>query len=38
MQYAAHVWHMVLGVALLLIIMFLPDGLWSLFRKRARAH
>ncbi|HYL32615.1 MAG TPA: branched-chain amino acid ABC transporter permease [Stellaceae bacterium] len=38
MQYAAHFWHMVLGVALLLIIMFLPDGLWSLFRKRARAH
>jgi ABC-type branched-subunit amino acid transport system permease subunit len=38
MQYAAHVWHMVLGVALLLIIMFLPDGLWSLFRRRARAH
>lgn len=37
-QYAAHVWHMVLGVALLLIIMFLPDGLWSLFRRRARAH
>ena len=38
MQYAAHIWHMVLGVALLLIIMFLPDGLWSLFRRRARAH
>lgn len=38
MQYAAHVWHMVLGIALLLIIMFLPDGLWSLFRRRARAH
>lgn len=37
MQYAAHTWHMVLGVALLLIIMFLPNGLWSLFRKFARA-
>lgn len=36
-QYAAHTWHMVLGTALLLIIMFLPNGLWSLFRKLARA-
>jgi ABC-type branched-subunit amino acid transport system permease subunit len=37
MQYTPHTWHMVLGAALLLVIMFLPNGLWSLFRKRARA-
>jgi branched-chain amino acid transport system permease protein len=37
MQYAPHTWHMVLGAALLLVIMFLPNGLWSLFRKSARA-
>jgi ABC-type branched-subunit amino acid transport system permease subunit len=37
MQYAPHTWHMVLGAALLLLIMFLPNGLWSLFRKSARA-
>jgi len=25
---------MVLGVCLLLLILFLPDGVWSLFRRR----
>jgi branched-chain amino acid transport system permease protein len=38
MQYAPHTWHMVLGAALLLVIMFLPNGLWSLFRKSGRAR
>jgi ABC-type branched-subunit amino acid transport system permease subunit len=28
-------WQMSLGLALLAIIIFLPEGLWSLFRKRA---
>jgi ABC-type branched-subunit amino acid transport system permease subunit len=28
-------WQMVLGIAMLLVIVFLPDGLWSMFRKRA---
>ena len=28
-------WQMSLGLALLAIIVFLPEGLWSLFRKRA---
>jgi ABC-type branched-subunit amino acid transport system permease subunit len=29
-------WQMSLGLALLLIIVFLPEGLWSLFRRHAR--
>lgn len=29
-------WQMTLGVALLVLIVFLPDGLWSLFGKLAR--
>jgi len=36
-QYAPNVWQMTLGAAMLAIIMFAPDGLWSLFRRRARA-
>lgn len=31
-------WQMVLGTALLLIIVFLPSGLWSLFGRRMRAE
>ncbi len=27
-------WQMTLGTALLLVIVFLPEGLWSLFRRR----
>src|SRR5438270_7204818 len=27
-------WQMSLGLALLALIVFLPEGLWSLFRKR----
>ena len=27
-------WQMTLGVALLLLIVFLPEGLWSIFRRR----
>jgi branched-chain amino acid transport system permease protein len=37
MEYAPHTWHLVLGAALLLVIMFLPNGLWSMFRRSARA-
>jgi ABC-type branched-subunit amino acid transport system permease subunit len=29
-------WQLSLGLALLLIIVFLPEGLWSLFRRHAR--
>jgi branched-chain amino acid transport system permease protein len=37
-QYAPHTWQMVLGGTLLLIILFLPNGLWSLVtRLRRRA-
>ncbi len=36
--YAPELWQMILGGALLLVIMFLPGGLWSLFtRKRQGA-
>ena len=28
-------WQMFLGTALLLVIVFLPEGLWSLFRRKA---
>jgi len=34
--YAPYSWQMVLGICLLLLILFLPDGLWSLFRRRKR--
>jgi ABC-type branched-subunit amino acid transport system permease subunit len=37
-QYAPQIWQMILGVALLLIILYLPGGLWSsLERCRVRA-
>ena len=29
-------WQLSLGTALLLIIVFLPEGLWSLFKRHAR--
>jgi ABC-type branched-subunit amino acid transport system permease subunit len=35
-DYAPYSWQMVLGVCLLLLILFLPDGVWSLFRRRRR--
>jgi branched-chain amino acid transport system permease protein len=35
-QYAPHFWQMVLGVSLLLIILFLPNGLWSVFTRLAK--
>ncbi len=31
--YAPELWQMILGGALLLVIMFLPGGLWSLFTR-----
>jgi branched-chain amino acid transport system permease protein len=33
-QYAPNVWQMALGLAMLVIIMFLPGGLWTMMRKR----
>jgi branched-chain amino acid transport system permease protein len=35
-QYAPYTWQMVLGIALLLVIMFLPQGLWSVFKRQAK--
>jgi len=35
-QYAPYTWQMVLGIALLLVIMFLPEGLWSVFKRQAK--
>ena len=29
-----YVWQMVLGISMLLVISFLPDGIWSLFKSR----
>jgi branched-chain amino acid transport system permease protein len=34
-EYSPNTWQMVLGVTMLLVIMFLPGGLWSIF-SRAR--
>lgn len=33
-QYAPYTWQMVVGASMLVIIMFLPGGLWSLLRQR----
>ena len=35
-QYAPNVWQMTLGIVMLLLILFLPSGLWSLVARRAR--
>ena len=32
-QYAPYLWRMVLGGSLLLIILFMPDGLWSIYTR-----
>lgn len=36
-DYAPYSWQMVLGVSLLLLILFMPNGVWSLFRARRKA-
>ncbi|MBI5606970.1 MAG: branched-chain amino acid ABC transporter permease [Deltaproteobacteria bacterium] len=35
-EYSPNTWQMVLGAALLLVIIFLPAGLWSVFQARQR--
>lgn len=35
-EYAPHIWQLIMGGSLLLIIMFLPDGLWSLTERFKR--
>jgi branched-chain amino acid transport system permease protein len=32
-EYSPNTWQMALGITMLLVILFLPGGLWSLFRK-----
>ena len=33
-QYSPYTWQMVVGISMLAVILFLPSGLWSLFRRR----
>jgi ABC-type branched-subunit amino acid transport system permease subunit len=35
-EYSPNTWQMILGTALLLVIFFLPAGLWSVFQTRQR--
>ena len=35
-EYSPNTWQMALGITMLLVIMFLPGGLWSLFRRAGR--
>ncbi len=35
-QYVPYAWQLVVGTILLLLILFVPNGLWSLFSRRAR--
>jgi ABC-type branched-subunit amino acid transport system permease subunit len=35
-QYSPYTWQMIVGIAMLAVILFLPLGLWSLFARRAR--
>ena len=36
-EHAPNTWQLVVGGAMLLVILFLPSGLWSIFRGRRRA-
>ena len=36
-EYSPNTWQMVLGITMLLVMIFLPGGLWSLFAKRKPA-
>lgn len=36
-EHAPNTWQLVVGGAMLLVILFLPEGLWSVFRRRRRA-
>jgi ABC-type branched-subunit amino acid transport system permease subunit len=37
-EYSPNTWQLVVGLAMLLTILFLPSGLWSLFARRQRAR
>jgi branched-chain amino acid transport system permease protein len=36
-EYSPNTWQMVLGITMLLVMIFLPGGLWSLFTRRRAA-
>jgi ABC-type branched-subunit amino acid transport system permease subunit len=36
-EHAPNTWQLVVGGVMLAVILFLPDGLWSVFRRRRRA-
>lgn len=36
-EYSPYTWQMILGITMLLVILFLPGGLWSLVARRARS-
>jgi branched-chain amino acid transport system permease protein len=36
-EYSPNTWQLVLGITMLLVIMFLPGGLWSVFTRRKAA-
>ena len=35
-EHAPNTWQLVMGGAMLVVILFLPEGLWSIFRRRRR--
>ena len=37
-EHAPNTWQLVMGAAMLAVILFLPEGLWSLFLRRRRAR
>ena len=37
-EHAPNTWQLVMGSSMLAVILFLPDGLWSVFRRRRRAR
>jgi len=36
-EHAPNTWQLVVGSSMLAVILFLPEGLWSIFRRRRRA-
>jgi branched-chain amino acid transport system permease protein len=36
-EYSPNTWQMALGITMLVVIMFLPGGLWSLFMRKRKA-
>jgi branched-chain amino acid transport system permease protein len=36
-EYSPNTWQMALGITMLVVIMFLPGGLWSLFARKSKA-